>query len=153
MTISHSLRGSVDWNNIWHGSVVFIYCHSLRGSVDWNQYIYQLYLNFLGHSLRGSVDWNVWTIRCNSRLHMSLPSWECGLKSPWLQKHKTTCPVTPFVGVWIEIPNSIYPFLRCESHSLRGSVDWNWYCYCNMGYVTWSLPSWECGLKYLWIVT
>ena len=34
---------------------------------------------------------------------MSLPLWECGLKSIYLDGKKITEAVTPFMGVWIEI--------------------------------------------------
>ena len=34
---------------------------------------------------------------------MSLPSWECGLKSEISSNLKNPIAVTPFVGVWIEI--------------------------------------------------
>ena len=57
--------------------------------------------------------------------YSSLPSWECGLK---YVKHYIK-------GEW-------------NSHSLRGSVDWNrkwWNLRCSRRP---SLPSWECGLKY-----
>ena len=75
----------------------------------------------------------------------SLPSWECGLKSAHLTNRHKLDRVTPFVGVWIEIVESIgfddkrnvTPFvgvwieihpvlpkgLMPSGHSLRGSVD------------------------------
>ena len=34
---------------------------------------------------------------------MSLPSWECGLKSKGTKMVMQSAVVTPFVGVWIEI--------------------------------------------------
>ena len=34
---------------------------------------------------------------------LSLPSWECGLKSHQQEKKKGLEDVTPFVGVWIEM--------------------------------------------------
>ena len=39
---------------------------------------------------------------------MSLPSWECGLKSKGTKMVMQSAVVTPFVGVWIEIPMVIY---------------------------------------------
>ena len=54
----------------------------------------------------------------------SLPSWECGLKLPQGKTKKAKPGVAPFVGVWIEIPE--YP---------SGALP------------VMSLPSWECGLK------
>ena len=79
---------------------------------------------------------------------MSLPSWECGLKyQQWLLRCSLLF-VTPFVGVWIEICIHSTQLTPKECHSLRGSVDWNFYR-SMMGYkLTPSLPSWECGLKY-----
>ena len=55
----------------------------------------------------------------------SLPSWECGLKCKATEGMTDEQKVTPFVGVWIEI---IRYFI---SRSIVYS----------------SLPSWECGLK------
>ena len=76
---------------------------------------------------------------------MSLPSWECGLKSNsshfltgidkvapfvgvWIEivwnhcsPHKLS--VAPFVGVWIEIGKSMCNGDTVECRSLRGSVD------------------------------
>ena len=141
----HSLRGSVDWNQIrllhqfdtiWSlptrecglklllfSSSLVCQGHSLRGSVDWNRSCQRVQLHGVCHSLRGSVDWNYW-IYLWSRLD----------------------PVTPYAGVWIEISwnyhriDSIWslPTRECglkllnlflhrgfEGHSLRGSVDWN----------------------------
>ena len=37
---------------------------------------------------------------------LSLPSWECGLKSTNGEASNATVKVTPFVGVWIEIKNN-----------------------------------------------
>ncbi len=76
---------------------------------------------------------------------MSLPSWECGLKCDKDVVIAPTGEVTPFAGVWIEIPSRVFrdqvgkvtPFagvwiemmngvcqnLHQERHSLRGSVD------------------------------
>ena len=56
---SHSLRGSVDWNNSTFQSLFRHNRHSLRGSVDWNHYCIRFYRVTWGHSLRGSVDWNL----------------------------------------------------------------------------------------------
>ena len=49
---------------------------------------------------------------------------EIGKKCTW----ELYAIVTPFVGVWIEI---LYKCLHCTAYS--------------------SLPSWECGLKFLWL--
>ena len=53
----------------------------------------------------------------------SLPSWECGLKSDCLLVPLKKHPVTPFVGVWIEIFLDSQPLSGRDGHSLRGSVD------------------------------
>ena len=42
---------------------------------------------------------------------LSLPSWECGLKSPQVQSPLKILIVAPFVGVWIEIPEDSSTFL------------------------------------------
>ena len=57
------------------------------------------------------------------RKYLSLPAWECGLKSVggWVVFH--WIPVTPCVGVWIEIRLHDYIQYRSRGHSLRGSVD------------------------------
>ena len=38
---------------------------------------------------------------------LSLPSWECGLKSCYNDYNESTLYVTPLVGVWIEISITI----------------------------------------------
>ena len=55
---------------------------------------------------------------------VSLPSWECGLKSERACATEIPWSVAPFVGVWIEI---------CKSSFVSVEIV--------------SLPSWECGLK------
>ena len=79
---------------------------------------------------------------------MSLPLWECGLKSlsfsVLLCRHR----VTPFMGVWIEILISV-GIVAENGKSLP-----LWECGLKFDYlekmpqVKWSLPLWECGLKY-----
>ena len=77
--------------------------------------------------------------------HLSLPSWECGLKydfacvpllvvvvapfvGVWIEMYHPSNPfdpssVAPFVGVWIEIVFiGLYKIVHC-CRSLRGSVD------------------------------
>ena len=76
---------------------------------------------------------------------VSLPAWECGLKSTdnlrvshniivtpcvgvWIEIHQQQflsdgTPVTPCVGVWIEIDVPIERKYSMDGHSLRGSVD------------------------------
>ena len=137
------------WIEIYSFSAIAIYpiSHSLRGSVDWNSSPNSDTYTRICHSLRGSVDWNVrWEIRICKEI-LSLPSRECGLKSTWSLNTRDGEWVTPFAGVWIEMAHpytyrhclSVTPFAgvwieivlpvysndhRC-CHSLRGSVDWN----------------------------
>ena len=54
---------------------------------------------------------------------LSLPSWECGLKSISQLHSIIATNVTPFVGVWIEIHPLQEIIKNCTCHSLRGSVD------------------------------
>ncbi len=76
----------------------------------------------------------------------SLPSWECGLKFVDTVGTVYSCIVTPFVGVWIEIPllSAIFdnilslPSWECGLKFLYFKIIAKW---------SWSLPSWECGLK------
>ncbi len=80
-----------------------------------------------------------------SEFLMSLPAWECGLKYNLCDNSASFVPVTPCVGVWIEMITHLmtYSQLRVTpcvgvwieitwlktisqtsaSHSLRGSVD------------------------------
>ena len=122
--------------------------HSLRGSVDWNISPYAWSKNGRCHSLRGSVDWNCGIVIILLPFPLSLPSRECGLKL-FLSYQKLTMPVvTPFAGVWIEIPRSfdkcifiiVTPFagVWIEISSLQSASGWYFA----------SLPSRECGLKY-----
>ena len=78
---------------------------------------------------------------------MSLPAWECGLKSLYSLNDMLDFAVTPCVGVWIEILNDMLDFAQ-DKWSLPA-----WECglksrllvyhkHCNL-----SLPAWECGLK------
>ena len=101
-----------------------------------------------GHSLRGSVDWNYFSAFCLDNSCMSLPSWECWLKYFISFAYAVLFYVTPFVGVLIEIAESLSGLLRTSCHSLRGSVDWNSKSPVSLLSSSTSLPSWECWLKY-----
>ena len=102
-TLSHSLRGSVDWNCLCPVPNIRLACHSLRGSVDWN-YIWQRYSATDNRSLPAwECGLKYFPFLFFIFWDLSLPAWECGLKL-WLfgltlSGHK----VTPCVGVWIEI--------------------------------------------------
>ena len=144
----HSLCGSVDWNRVMRKSVSIpnrslpvrecglkygehqqqtcYMCHSLCGSVDWNWTCTGTYTKRCSHSLCGSVDWNQeWFEDMKGQLS-SLPVRECGLKFKNGEDWSRSDPVTPCAGVWIEI--TIFAFIKTvrKSHSLCGSVDWNW---------------------------
>ena len=54
---------------------------------------------------------------------LSLPSWECGLKSTGKFINVSHKSVAPFVGVWIEIRGLTPCSADKTSRSLRGSVD------------------------------
>ena len=106
---------------------------------------------------------------------LSLPSWECGLKYQFFQNLFHCHYVTPFVGVWIEIgivehksvSTCVTPFVGVwieigktpTSHSISGVTPfvgvWIEICYRSIiGLLQQlSLPSWECGLKYIETVT
>ena len=58
-----------------------------------------------------------------SGLFVSLPAWECGLKSGFWRYMVDGSPVTPCVGVWIEMDYRQVIRVTNKSHSLRGSVD------------------------------
>ena len=77
----------------------------------------------------------------------SLPMWECGLKPHSVGKRRRLCRVTPHVGVWIETPMLLPILAIARSHSLCGSVDWNYDEAESGTKLIVSLPMWECGLK------
>ncbi len=54
---------------------------------------------------------------------MSLPTRECGLKHDRQGLIWRFDDVTPYAGVWIETLPPLRHRLRCNGHSLRGSVD------------------------------
>ena len=79
---------------------------------------------------------------------LSLPLWECGLKSLGRSTISPPFSVAPFVGVWIEIIENYIMILLILSLPL-------WECGLKSPnkvistHIPWSLPLWECGLKYL----
>ena len=145
--LCHTLRGCVDWNRSWEGVHPLDASHTLRGCVDWNNEAYKNKIRQSGHTLRGCVDWN----------------WQRGQK-------QAVCPVTPFVGVWIETyvsrivnsGHSVTPFVgvwietlgRCRTHPAHHVTPfvgvWIETCHRIYGrYHAKSHPSWVCGLKQL----
>ena len=101
-------------------------CHSPCGSVDWNSCIFKIFIRLFSHSPCGSVDWNFESIITNFGALLSLPLWECGLKSPW----SVACSVL----AWS------LPLWECGLKLEDTEVEYQ---------RRWSLPLWECGLKYL----
>ena len=61
--------------------------------------------------------------RQNRRTPKSLPAWECGLKYKQNRRCIFLLIVTPCVGVWIEINNLSGEGGSQLGHALRGSVD------------------------------
>ena len=99
---------------------------------------------------------------------LSLPSWECGLKliceivsrletkvtpfvGVWIEiplgadRHRTA-PVTPFVGVWIEI-SVLFDLRHCRIVTPFVGVWIEIIKELYKKFFLTSLPSWECGLK------
>ena len=78
---------------------------------------------------------------------LSLPLWECGLKSANALYIPLAVLVTPLVGVWIEI---LRPPQKRESDAVTPLVGvWIEICGKRRGdQCGQSLPLWECGLKY-----
>ena len=126
-----SLRGSVDWNN-QEPMRIFrkLRGRSLRGSVDWNNYFIKPVVRwFCGRSLRGSVDWNTMTktkLYAGNVVAPFAGAWiEISRSLIWFQGRFL---VAPFAGAWIEILHSSQLSWLSHGRSLRGSVDWNFYC-------------------------
>ena len=53
----------------------------------------------------------------------SPPMWGCGLKFQTKTNGVTYCTVTPYVGVWIEIPRWMSSLAMSRRHPLCGGVD------------------------------
>ena len=124
-----------------------LWCHSLCGSVDWNSCegcrsehwgvtpyagvwietlsVYANVKMYAGHSLCGSVDWNSFNPLYSLSVYVSLLMRECGLKHQACNCLKAAlqsllmreCGLKPRLSVDIDMD---------FSHSLCGSVDWNW---------------------------
>ena len=146
VVVCHTLRGCVDWNIDIEKSTISRRSHTLRGCVDWNTWnIVKVYKKSC-HTLRGCVDWNrafsasycfcLVTPFVGVWIETVLPRAQYGDESVtpfvgvWIETWAATrhCMhewVTPFVGVWIETPTWAVNIWRCDSHTLRGCVDWN----------------------------
>ena len=122
------------------------------------------------HSLRGSVDWNGLTIKDDHKGPVT-PYAGVWIEIAGSYMFSLSDNVTPYAGVWIEINEYQHDDNLRLCHSLRGSVDWNsvrvgfqWHPqrvtpYAGVWieiYITrframlnWSLPTRECGLKFV----
>ena len=166
-SLSHTLRGCVDWNKpygsttynqlvtpyvgVWietfYGCYPCLYwCHTLRGCVDWNMSGSAAQTGAGCHTLRGCVDWNR-TKSPSRRLSDSHTLRGCVdwnhlllfFNSKEISSHPTwVC------GLKLTSSGS---WSYQSSHTLRGCVDWNrpW-CYCAL--YRQSHPTWVCGLKH-----
>ena len=137
----------------WRGQPLRICGRSLRGSVDWNNYFIKPVVRwFCGRSLRGSVDWNTMTktkLYAGNVVAPFAGAWiEISRSLIWFQGRFLVAPfagawieisrslfwfqgrflVAPFAGAWIEILHSSQLSWLSHGRSLRGSVDWNFYC-------------------------
>ena len=81
-------------------------------------------------------------------IHPSLPLWECGLKFHRSQEERLGVLVTPLVGVWIEITHWVWVYPQQEVTPLVGVWIEIIFSKHRCGYNA-SLPLWEWGLKYL----
>ena len=87
------------------------------------------------------------TAECGRVKIKSLPAWECGLKLCTFLHIRRAEPVTPCVGVWIEIhpQNIVHNFIKVTPCV---GVWIEMYNVFNTGTSrSQSLPAWECGLK------
>ena len=82
---------------------------------------------------------------------MSLPAWECGLKSGSNNFSADGKVVTPCVGVWIEIFSIFYQYTSNHVTPCVGVWIEILLAICNASNVM-SLPAWECGLKWEYAV-
>ena len=96
----------------------------------------------------GSVDWNIWKPGCRDKRCCRSPHGECGLKSSCLVVFSCVCKSLPAWGVWIEISSRFGVRRECCVGSRMGSEDWNKPMVARSCCVVWSLPAWECGLKF-----
>ena len=121
---------------------------TLRGYVDWNHSLEHSEELELRRTLRGYVDWNFCT-RCASPSWSAVPFVGTWIEIPPYSWNSESISAVPFVGTWIEIAGILKKSRYQLCRTLRGYVDWNWYCcqksaiICQMPY-----PSWVRGLKY-----
>ena len=103
-SMSHTLRGCVDWNI---RTMTAMYPYVVTPCVGvWIETTRSANFSFKSpcHTLRGCVDWNSYG--------EDLVTYEM---------------VTPCVGVWIETTRSANFSFKSPCHTLRGCVDWNSY--------------------------
>ena len=169
----HSLCGSVDWNLSLIPSYARILSHSLFGSVDWNTWNIPKKNRWPTVTPFAGVWIEIEIVEGGDLMLQVTP-----FAGVWIEIYIFVlfCGavyVTPFAGVWIEIEKEIeipifvsgsLPLRECglksarqpicanlHSHSLCGSVDWNFVNVIEVITLVASLPLRECGLKYqLW---
>ena len=149
---SHSLRGSVDWNELYLNNPienllvtpfagVWIEIGTLTTTykIDevtpfagvWIEIIDLITGECLAMVTPFAGVWiEIQKIYFAYYNDASLPSRECGLKYRDFWNIFEFYTVTPFAGVWIEIHSMCRLFCLLYSHSLRGSVDWNYAIEC-----------------------
>ena len=118
----------MDWNSLFRSRISVLNCHSLRGSVDWNT---------------GTAPWS-------EEGAASLPTRECGLKSTIVVTAVSITPSLPTRECGLKYI-SFRTFGGTESHSLRGSVDWNTHIYGSRA-VTWVTPYAGVWIEICWFL-
>ena len=184
----------MDWNTISTNNDQASISHTLRGCVDWNKRLY--YGN--DRCKRSHPSW-VCGLKLASAHKSKDVSSVTPFVGVWIETNLCSIRVsnklvTPFVGVWIETAivcimaaiaightlrgcvdwnlKSMLTSILDASHTLRGCVDWNtekikifegqtvshpsWVCGLKHSWTSWrsrtmtSHPSWVCGLKLVW---
>ena len=120
--------------------------HSLRGSVDWNHHTQIALTGNVRHSLRGSVDWNIRVI-CSIILIAVTPYAGVWIEIGSSNDSKVNASVTPYAGVWIEIFKINIIYYNTLSLPTRECGLKLQYCMKRICTI-WSLPTRECGLKF-----
>ena len=162
----HSLRGSVDWNEVTKAEEAILLVTPYAGV--WIEIIYSFcdfpaveslptrecglkFAVILGairkasHSLRGSVDWNICVICCIVLITVT------PYAGVWIEIWERTGKldddsVTPYAGVWIEICCDPWSYQKGKSLPTR-ECGLKSYRFRYVFTEFWSLPTRECGLK------
>ena len=120
-------------------------CHSPCGSVDWN-YDYLKTGTLTSVTPLVGVWIEIADRKSLEQIQMSLPLWECGLKSPGFVLIVGANPSLPLWECGLKFVTT-FKFVILSRHSPCGSVDWNREVGIILLSVNLSLPLWECGLK------